>query len=46
MNAFLTFLGLIDKPASVPPMRLKHAAMSQEERENLRLWTSNSSQFR
>lgn len=46
MTAFLIFLGLKDKVANVSPQRIKHAAMSKQDREDLRLWTSNASQFR
>lgn len=46
MNAFLAFLGLVDRIAPVSQVRITHAAMSKEERENFRLWNSNSSQFR
>lgn len=46
MNAFLAFLGLVDRIAPVSQARINHAAMSSEERANRRLWNSNASQFR
>ena len=30
----------------IPPMRLKHAGFSAEERRNLRFWTSDAGYYR
>lgn len=46
MHAILVFFGLAKAKPVVSRYRVQHAAMSSQEREMLRLWTSNASQYR